>query len=372
MRVAIVTESFLPHHNGVTNSVLRVLEELRSCGHEAIVIAPGYEAPPQWHGVPVLQVPSLPFPGYGQVRISVTTQRRIAAMLNAFAPDVVHLASPFLLGAIAVKSATTLGIPTVAVYQTDVAAFAGRYGVPWTEDLVWNRIQQIHASADRTLAPSSHAAEALRRHGVPRVHRWGRGVNAVLFDPSRRDETLRASWGVGPDDVVVGTLGRLAPEKQHEDLVRLRGLDRIKQVVIGDGPRRAPLEALLSEAHFTGHLSGELLAAAVASVDVLVQPSDSETFSQSVQEGLASGVPVVAPALGGPLDLVDHSRTGWLYPAGDLDSMADHVRDLAGDDAKRRSFSQAARASVAPRTWASVVQQLVEHYQAASLVRHLR
>ena len=131
----------------------------------------------------------------------------------------------------------------------------------------------------------------------------------------------------------------------------LRDLPSCRLVIIGDGPERRRLATVLPEAIFTGMLHGDDLARTVASLDVLVTPGESETFCQVVQEAMASGVPVVAPAAGGPLDLIDHSRTGWLYPPGQLMIMRDRVRDLVGDEAKREAFGRAARASVLHRGW---------------------
>ena len=163
----------------------------------------------------------------------------------------------------------------------------------------------------------------------------------------------------------MGYVGRLAPEKSVGDLVALQDQPDVRLVVVGDGPERARLEALLPRAHFTGMLHGDDLARVVASLDLLVSTSETETFCQVVQEGMASGLPVVASGVGGPLDLVDHSRTGWLYRPGDLDAMAAHVRDLVGDDAKRAAFGRAARRSILSRGWASVCSELVGHYAAA-------
>jgi phosphatidylinositol alpha 1,6-mannosyltransferase len=134
-------------------------------------------------------------------------------------------------------------------------------------------------------------------------------------------------------------------------------------VVVGDGPQRAALEETLPDAAFTGFLGGEELARAVASFDLFVHPGEFETFCQTIQEAMASGVPVVATGRGGPLDLVENSRTGWLYEPGDLSAMRAHVLDLMGDDAKRRAFAAAAHASVQDRTWPALCQQLVRHYE---------
>lgn len=370
VRIAIVAESFLPHMNGVTGSVLRVLDQLGVRGHQAVVIAAGHGAPYAYRETPVLHLPSVGLPRYPQVRLCLASHRRVGDMLSAFAPDVVHLASPLLLGNTAMKAAVAQELPTVAVFQTDVAAFADRYGFPGWSARIWSRTVEIHQQAGLTLAPSRHSVAALTARGIPRVQLWGRGVDAQRFSPTRRDADLRLGWQRGDAAIrLIGYLGRLAPEKQLEDLAVLDGLPQTRLVFIGDGPSRSKLQTQFPDAVFTGHLDGTALATAVASLDVMVHPGESETFCQSVQETLASGVPVVAPRAGGPAELVDSSRTGWLYQPGDLVALRAAVADLIGDQGKRRAFGVAARAAVAPRSWARLGDALIGHYRAV-LRRH--
>ncbi len=148
-----------------------------------------------------------------------------------------------------------------------------------------------------------------------------------------------------------------------EDLAALAGIPDTRLVIVGDGPQRAALEQALPGAHFAGFLGGDELARAVASFDLFVHPGEFETFCQTIQEAMASGVPVVATGRGGPLDLVENSRTGWLYEPGDLSALRSSVLDLLGDDAKRRAFSAAAHASVQHRTWPTLCAELVRHYE---------
>lgn len=365
MRVALIAESFLPHMNGVTHSLLQVIRHLERGGHETLVIAPrSGGARPELRGAELALVRSVPLPGYPQVRVCIASTGRLEQLLRSFAPDVVHLASPFLLGWQALRAAERLGVPTVAVYQTDIPAYAARYGIPAAEAELGRHVARLHGRATLTLAPSTSAADDLAVLGVPRVRRWARGVDAERFHPARRDQARHAE--LAPDgEVLVGYVGRLAPEKQVEDLAALADVPGIRLVVIGDGPDRARLKALLPGAAFLGFRGGEKLAVDVASLDLFVHPGESETFCQTVQEALASGVPVVATGRGGPRDLVDNGRTGWLYRPGDLADLRARVVDLAGDAAKRRAFAVAARAAVEGRSWAALGDELLGHYRAA-------
>lgn len=363
MRVAIVTEAFLPVVNGVSNSVCRVLEHLRRSGQQGLVIAPG-TGPDTFAGSPVVRVPALDLPVVDSLPVGVPT-RRVLTALQEFRPDVVHLASPVIVGARGLWAARRLGVPTVAVYQTDVAGFASSYGLGFAARTAWRWTRRLHSAADRTLAPSSWAVQALAEHGVPRVHRWGRGVDTARFRPSRRDDGLRAGLARN-GELLVGYVGRLAPEKKVLRLAALCDEPGVRVVVVGDGPDRAELARRLPGAAFLGFLEGDALAEAYASLDVFVHTGPYETFCQAVQESLASGVPTLAPDAGGPRDLVTPGRTGFLLPAHDDDAFGDGlrgaVRALGGDPELRERLGAAARRSVLERTWPVVCDELLGHY----------
>jgi phosphatidylinositol alpha 1,6-mannosyltransferase len=365
VRVAIVTESFLPNVNGVSNSVLRILEHLRRTGHEALVIAPdnprGEPRATRIHdGVRVHRVPARMFPKVTTLPLGVPTPR-IVNVLRGFNPDVVHLASPALLGYGGLRAARRLAVPTVAVYQTDVPGFAASYGIPMAARAAWAWFRHLHGLADRTLAPSSATMESLLTQGIPRVYRWARGVDVLRFAPSARDKALRRRWS--PDGKpIVGFVGRLAPEKHAERLAVLAARDEVQLVIVGDGIDRGKLQSAMPTAIFTGALYDAELAAAYASMDVFVHTGEHETFCQVVQEALASGLPVIAPDAGGPRDLVIPRRTGLLLAVNEfqerLPAAVDHLIS------ERRAYAAAARRSVLGRSWPVICDELMGHYEA--------
>lgn len=376
MRVAIVTESFLPEVNGVTNSVLRVLEHLERRGHRALVIAPGPSrphrevGPERYAGADVVRIRALPLPLYKSFAIGLPSPRMEAA-LEAFGPDVVHLASPIALGAHGAAVAARLGVPAVAVYQTDVAGFAARYHLAVTQRAIWAWLRRLHNSCARTLAPSSAALWDLRRNGVERLHLWARGVDHDAFDPRHRDEVLRRR--LAPDgQVLVGYIGRLGAEKRVDLLAPISELPGVRLVVVGDGPSRSLLEQRMPRAAFLGFRRGAELSAAFASLDTFVHPGVDETFCQAAQEALASGVPVVAPAAGGLLDLVRHGETGLLCAPEDPTALVRAVASLAVDPARRTAMGAAASAAVAGRSWEAIGEQLMGHYRAVATPRDAR
>lgn len=367
MRVVIVTESFPPDVNGVAHCALQTARHLADRGHLPLVVAPASTAlvgragtgPDAQAPCPVVRVPSLPLPGYPQVRVALPS-RRLATAVAGHRPDVVHLASPFVLGVRGMAVAARCGVPAVAVYQTDLAGYARTY-MGAGEATAWRRIRSVHAAADLTLAPSSASLRDLEAHDVPRVKLWPRGVDTARFRPELRDGSLRRE--LAPNgELIVGYVGRLAPEKHIELLAGVCGLDGVKVVVVGDGPSRPSLSEALPGAVFLGRRTGDDLARIYASLDLFAHTGPFETFCQTVQEAMASGLPVVAPAVGGPLDLVAHGRTGLLVPPRDADAVREAVRSLMADPARRAAFGTTARATVEGRTWAAVGDQLIGHY----------
>ncbi|SEL94485.1 glycosyltransferase family 4 protein [Streptacidiphilus jiangxiensis] len=364
MRVALVTESFPPDVNGVAHSVLRTAEHLVRRGHEPLVIAPAPAVPVgAADPCPVVRVSAMPLPGYPQVRIALPS-RRLEQLIAGHRPDVVHLASPFLLGSRGMAAAERLGLPSVAVYQTDIAGYARAYraGSALGEAAAWRRLRTVHCAADRTLAPSTPALQDLTAHGIPRVHLWRRGVDSARFHPRHRSEALRRELAPG-GEVLVGYVGRLAPEKRVDLLAETVALPGVRVVVIGDGPSEHSLRQALPGALFLGRRTGDELAALYASLDVFAHTGPMETFCQTIQEAMASGVAVVGPALGGPLDLIGHHRTGLLVPARDGAALARAVAGLAADAPLRARYGAAGRAEVESRTWESVGDELIEHYR---------
>lgn len=351
--------------NGVTHSLLRVIDHLAARGDEVLVIAPSTTAEGIAHygETPVVRVPAVGWPGYPDVRVALGGPARLETILGDFRPDVAHLASPFKLGWGALRACERLGIPTVAIYQTEVPSYAGRYHAAWGEPLLWARVRAIHERADLTLAPSTFAIDQLGALGVRNVRLWQRGVDSQRFHPRHRNADLRARLAPG-GEVLVGYVGRLAAEKRVEDLAALSDVPGIRLVIIGDGPERSRLRALLRHAVFTGFLGGVDLSETLASLDVLVHPGELETFCQVIQEALASGVPTIAPRRGGPVDLIHHGVTGALYAPGNLAQMVVHVRALVASPEQRALWGAAARVSVERRTWARVCDELTRHYES--------
>jgi phosphatidylinositol alpha 1,6-mannosyltransferase len=359
LRVLVVAESFLPQINGVTNSVRRVLEHLADQGHDAELVAP--TGPASYAGFPVTLARGANLPFYKDFRIGLETRRRLRRTMLRYRPDVVHIASPATLGYQAARAAEELDIPTVAIYQTDLVGFAERYDLPGGVRAMAALTRRIHLQVDRTLAPSTASLRQLEQMAVPGLARWPRGVDLEQFAPARRSEALHRE--LAPNgELLVGYIGRLAPEKELELLGVLDQVEGVRVVIVGGGPEEQNLRRLLPGAAFLGVLHGEELGAAYASLDVFVHTGRHETYCQAAQEALASGVPVVAPNSGGPVDVVD-SGAGFLYTPGDRDELASYVRALVDNPQLRRQMALTARRSVENRSWFAVNEALVRHYR---------
>ena len=366
MRVAIIAESFPPDINGVAHSVVRAAEHLLERGHRPLVIAPepasGLARVTGRLPYPVVRVPSVRLPGYPSFRLGLPS-RRVAGALLAHGTEVVHLASPFFLGASGGAVARRLGLPTVAVYQTDIPGYAAAYRLTGLGEAAWRWLRAIHNGADRTLAPSTASATALHAHGIGRVWLWGRGVDTVRFNPAHRNGALRRVLAPG-GEVLVGYVGRLATEKRVDLLAPIAALPGVRLVIVGGGPVAAALHAALPGAVFLGPRQGAQLARIYASLDVFVHSGPYETFGQTIQEAAASGLPVVAPAAGGPADLVDHGVTGYLVTPLSATALAVAVARLAADPGLRASYGAAGRRKALGRGWSVLGDQLIEHYRA--------
>jgi len=363
MRVAIVTESFLPQVNGVTNSVLRILENLAQNNHQALVIAPeSPDTPREYAGHRVKTIPSIPIQNILPIGMPVgLPSRKLEYVLDGFNPDVVHLASPFALGAFSAKVAKKLNIPSLSVYQTDLAGFARHYGLSIAGSTLQKMVGKIHSQTTRTLAPSTSACRELTDQGVKNVYLWRRGVNSVLFHPQKRSDELRNTWDPSGKRTIIGYVGRVANEKRISDLRFIARDPNIQLIITGEGPARIKLEKEIPGAIFMGFQSGEDLAKIYASLDLFIHPGPNETFCQAVQEALASGVPCIVPTTGGPADLVTHGATGYVintHRPDELEAAVLHFR-LRND---RSAMSLHARESVERRTWPAINAELLNHY----------
>lgn len=388
-KVMLVSESSLEQINGVSGSVKYVAEHLRANDYEARIITPKPKPNNgEYAGYQVKGMPKLKLQGF---HVGIPTKAAMYKEVHKFNPDVIHIASPVSkLGNTALKTAIKLDIPTVAIYQTDVAQYARRFAteiitkssrkeLKWLkngagvalESLLGERIAELHNQADLTLTPSRPAMQRLIDFGVEpnKIKLWSRGVDTELFNPTRAEspsvKDQHKIWSDDSNKLVVGYVGRLAPEKSVHKLATLNRLDGIQLVVVGEGPSRPELEDQLGDnTIFTGKLTGEKLADAYASFDIFVHTGAEETFGQTLQEAMATSLPVVAPAAGGPLDIVDNGVTGFLYTHDSEEQLLSNVKTIMEDEELRIMMGKAGLAKVIGRTWKVLGDELLGHYDS--------
>jgi glycosyltransferase involved in cell wall biosynthesis len=369
VRIAFVTETFLPATDGIVTRLRATMDELSLMGDEMIVIAPKYgEGPGSYAGIPIYRISSVPFPPYPQIKLAPLTPN-VGRALRSFAPDVIHAVNPFVLGTGAIFYARRLDIPLVASYHTNVTTYARFYGMGIGEKAGrwWTRT--LHNRARINLCTSEATREYLLSEGVQWVHLWPQGVDARRFHPSRfsKDWRVRLSGG-RPAEKLLLYVGRLAPEKGIGGLKAvLDEIPGLRLAIVGDGPARRDLEREFADTPtvFTGVRKGRDLAAAYASADAFVFPSTTETLGLSMLEALASGLPVIAARTGATGEVVSEGENGILYEPGFSRSLVSAVRKVVSDEEIRSSLARNARLSAEKRTWENATQTLRGYYEQA-------
>ncbi len=374
MRVAIVSEVFMPAVDGVVTRLQHTLEELQRAGDDVVMIAPA-GGPDSYAGFPVIGVREISMPlypdgdGYPPKRVALPGPA-LSRALERHRPDVVHTINPVLLGAGAVAIARRRGWPVVASYHAHLPTYAHLYRCGWLEPAVWRYIRVLHNLAELNLCTSRATLETLRQHGIERLELWPYGIETERFHPSKADDRWRWRLSGGrPERVILLFVGRLAKEKTVERLLEaVAGRDDVALAIVGDGPLRSRLEGTFAgtPTTFLGFLHGEELASAYASADVFVFPSETETLGLVTLEAQASGLPVIAADSPAARELVAHGVNGLRYSPATAGALRDAVRVLVREPELRRRMARAGRASVGTAGWRHATDTLRSWYGAVS------
>jgi glycosyltransferase involved in cell wall biosynthesis len=369
MRVAIISEVFLPKIDGVVNRTLNLIRHLVRYGDEVLVICP------QAHGctlcpVPVVGIPSFSFRPYPEYRIGLP-DRRVTDTIKRFAPEVIHYINPFAFGFRCHDVLRRAGVrtPSVFSFHTLYGEFVKKYkALKMLSTLLWWLMREYHNRADVNLTVSSVMQEDLTQRGFRRVELWPPAVDTDLFHPSRKNAVMRNLLSKGqPDKPLLLTVSRLAPEKNVGFLADvIEQFPGARLAVVGDGPQRAELERRFNgSACFVGYLKGEDLASAYASADAFVYASETETMGNVVMESMAAGCPVIAPHAGGIPSLLAHGATGFLYQPGNLQEAVRLTRQVLDDRALHTRVVEAARHDAEGRGWHQSIGRVRQVYAEA-------
>jgi phosphatidylinositol alpha 1,6-mannosyltransferase len=372
MRVALFSGNYNYLRDGANqalNLLVRFLEEEE--GHSVRVYSPATDTPAFEPAGTLIPVPSIALPVRSEFRLALGLPRAIRADVERFSPDIVHLSAPDLLGTRALSFARRLGIPVVASQHTLFETYLDYYRLGWARPLVEAHLRRFYRRCDHVLAPTPALVEAMKRlRGDGRVSLWSRGVDRTVFDPARRDDEWRRSNGWSDGDVVVLFFGRLVAEKGIDRFVatvqRLqRSSAHIRPLIVGAGPAVNAF-AELPNAVLTGHLDGEQLGRAVASADILLQPSTTEGFGNVVLEAMASGLAVVSAAAASSEALIEHGRTGILCPPDGIEGYERAIMALVENAGRRRELGAAARLASEAFSWSNASRQAADAYRAVT------
>jgi glycosyltransferase involved in cell wall biosynthesis len=364
MRIAIVTESFLPKVDGVVTLLTKTVECLQRAGDEVLILAP-HGGPSELHGATVVGLPSFRFPLYRELLLALP-RRRMRAILEDFKPDILHIIEPVLLGAGAIYFGAEMGLPTVVSSHTYLPAYVHYYGLGPFEEFIWKLMRLRHKRANLNLCTSSVTINDLRNRGIEDPRLWERAVDSDLFSPGARSVEMRQRLSGGePEKPLLLYVGRLSAEKEVtklRDVMRARPEARL--AIVGDGPVRGELERHFegTATVFTGYLRGKELASAYASSDLFVFPSRTETLGLVLLEAMAAGCPVVACRAGGVPDAVQDGATGFLFEPEDAEGLVKAVARALGCKADLDRVREDARREVEQFSWESATDRLREMY----------
>ena len=368
LRVAIFSGNYNYVRDGANQALNRLADYLLRLGASVRVYSPTVKEPAFEAKGDVVHIPYVPIPGRSEYKFGYAIPPRVKRDLKRYAPNIFHVASPEILGHRAVTLAHKLDLPVVASVHTRFETYPRYYGLAFLEPVVLAILRRFYRRCDAIFAPSDSMAQLLRDQRMNYdVGIWTRGIDREIFNPGRRDEAWRASIGIENGTPVIGFVGRLVMEKGldvfSDTIDRLaRRQVRHKVLVVGEGPARDWFEKRLPEAVFTGLQEGPNLGRAVASMDVLFNPSVTETFGNVTLEAMAAGLPVVAARATGSESLVEDEVTGRLIRPGACDRFADALALYCKDEAARRAAGKAGCEASRRYGWDEVNQELVDSY----------
>ena len=370
MRIALFTETFLPKIDGIVTRLRFTIRELQRGGDEVLVFAPG-DGPTQYEGARIIRMPGMKMPLYPELTLSFP-RASIRRELLAFSPDIIHCADPAFLGIGGIYYADVLELPSIVSYHTRIPKYLHYYGLGALEPLVWKMVQYRHRKADLNLCTSTAMMAELDSHGIKRVRLWPPAVDTELFHPQFKSDAMRHRLTDGkPDEPLLIYVGRVSAEKNIERARPvLNAIPRAHLAVVGDGPHRANLEKYFAGTNtvFAGYMQGRELAEAIASSDMLVLASKTETLGMVLLEAMAAGTVVLGANAGGIPQVVEDGVTGLLFNADDTASLPRMVQSLLDNPARMAQIRAQARVHAEQSSWAASTQQLRSFYQAAITV----
>lgn len=379
LRIAFVSGNYNCLRDGANRAQNLLVRYLLDRGAAVRVYSPTCDEPAFAPTGDLVSVPSAPLPfGRKEYRIAWRLPRAIREDIAEFSPNLFHISLPLFHGRSALRLARRMGVPAVAAMHTRFETYPRYYGLAVFEKPLIAALRRFYSGCDHVVAPCEPVAQTMRSQGMgENIGIWSRGVDTEVFHPRRRDDDFRRTNGFRPDTPVIAFLGRLVLEKGLADfaqtVARLRSQGAVfHTLVIGDGPARAEFERMLGEASFIGFREGAALAQALASADLLLNPSSTEAFSNVSLEAMACGVPVIAADAIGNSNLVVDGETGVLVAPGDIEGYARAALRYLADPALRAAHAVSAQARAAEFSWDSANEKMAELYRSVLTAHRAR
>lgn len=369
MKIAFFTDTYDPDINGVARTLKRFTDYLKDQDISFKVFAPKTDSS-DYVTNHIHRFNSLSFFLYPECRLAFPNLPQIKSELEDFAPDLIHVATPFNIGLCGVYFAKKLNIPLVGSYHTDFDHYLQFYNLKFLSNILWGYMNWFHRHFKKVFVPSMDTLETLKRHGFTNLEIWGRGVDCELYHPYYDKLKVFKEYGVRKKYLLT-YVGRLAPEKDVHTLLSIaKSLppeinEQIQWLIVGDGPSREELEKEApNNMIFTGYLKGRSLAEIYSTSDLFVFPSPTETFGNVVLESLASGTPVIGANSGGVKNIVQIGKTGYLCTPGDTQEFSDKILHLLANDAKRKQMSLEGRNYALSQKWDRIFDDLLWQYSS--------
>lgn len=371
MRVVIYSGTFKKNQDGVARATYELVNSLLQDGNKVLLGSP-LITPQKRENLDLVLIPSLPFKFYPDYRFALPYYK-FYRKIDEFQPDLIHIATPDLMGLLTLIYAKRHNVPVVFIHHTDFQSYLKYFQVDWLVKSAWPTMVFVYNQSLNVFAPSQSSAELLEKKGVNHVDIWSRGIDRSQFHPRFRSKQLRKKWGAENKKVFL-FVGRLVVYKGLEIFEKIyhHFEDRLDSdvafVITGEGPIRAKLEAQMPKAIFTGYLQGKKLSEVYASADIFLFPSSTETFGQVIQEGIASGLPVIVSDRGGCQEIATNSNAGLIVKDRNIPQWVEACKQLVDDPKLYHKLRKEGLEYAERRSWQSVNNKLIMKYKNYALL----
>lgn len=366
MNIALYTGMFQRNQDGVARCLHRLVKTMANQGHHVFIASPAlsYIDHPN---LTFYKIKSFPLFFYPQYQVSMADFRYIQAILE-YKPDIIHISTPDLMGIILFFFARRFRIPVVFIHHSDIVRVFSYFGLGFLHYIINSILPILYNGSIATFCPTVYYKQELKKLGVKRVGIWSRGVDHTTFSATLRDEALRSEWG-SPQKKIILYAGRLVWNKRLDIIIRVYDQFQKKSdlatqfVFIGEGPIRSELEERMPKALFLGFLEGKALGRAIASGDIFLFPSDTDTFGQVVQEALTCGLPAIVSDVGGCQEIIEHSHAGFVIKNNDVKGYYQACVELLQDPHLLSQLRENGIQYSKKRDWDTINGQLISQYQ---------